>query len=307
MSILTTTQADEIKLAVTPPLQIVGTTNGPYLSMGEYEIVAPPELGNDVAAKEKELDRWARRRGYIRRQPGAVYSPMTAKELVLSRFPHAEAIHREPVYVIGQKEPYMEGGWVVLSTPALGAERLGSGKTEEQAWSTAAVTIGVRPADKGLSFREWLAKQAEQEGSAERQRRMIEEWKDAVAELCAQVIKWLAEEDAHHVLTVQTGMTRREEEGLEPYDIAVLRINLASRFVDLTPVGRNVVGGIGPRGDLGLRAEGRVDMRSRTRKYMLFWVASGEGKKWVIVDDDDYTIHELGKDTFVAALQDLLS
>jgi hypothetical protein len=307
MRVLSTTQADESNLAVTEPLQIVATVEGPHLTMGEYDIVAPPNVGNNPLAKEKELDRWAHTRGYKRVQGSQIYSPMTSKEFVLSRFPQAVAFYRQPVYVMNQKEPLAKGAWVVQSNTTLGAEQLGTGQTEEQAWSMVATTIRARAGDKRLSFREWLAKQAEQEGSVDQRRQMIEDWKDAVAQLGAQVIRWLAEEDVQGVLTVQTGMTQKEEEGLGPYDIAALRIYLASRFVDLVPVGRNVVGGIGPQGDLGFRAEGRVDMQSRTQKYMLYHVASGDGKRWVIVDDDVYAIRDLDKATFIAALQDLLS
>jgi hypothetical protein len=160
---------------------------------------------------------------------------------------------------------------------------------------------------KRLAFKEWLAEQAELEGSVEQRRQIVEEWKDAVSQLFAQITKWLAEEDTRQVLTVETGTTHKEEEGLGPYDILAFRINLASRFVEMVPLGRNIVGGIGNRGDLGLRAEGRVDMRSRTRKFMLYRVATDDGTKWVIVDDDDYAVQDLTKEAFLAALQDLLS
>jgi hypothetical protein len=232
---------------------------------------------------------------------------MTPQEIVRSRFPRAEAIYREPVYVLGQREPYRQGGWFVFSVRALGAEQLGSGPTEEAAWRSAAAVVSEQAGAQRLGFKEWLTAQAKREGSAEERRRVIEEWKGSVADLFAQVIRWLAEEDTEKVLEVQSGTTQREEEGLGAYDVLTLRIILASRFVDLIPLGRNVVGGIGPKGDIGLRAEGRIDMRSRTRKHMIFRVASGEGKKWVLVNDDDYTIRDLDKDTFESALQDLLS
>ncbi|WP_152051849.1 hypothetical protein [Tautonia marina] len=232
---------------------------------------------------------------------------MDPQQIVRSRFPHAQAIHREPVYVLGQREPYMPGGWVVLSSPTLGAEHLGSGPTEDAAWAAAADTISEQTSSPRLSFKEWLEEQAKREGGVELRRRLIEDWKDAVADLLAQMIKWLAEEDTQKVLTVETGKISKEEQGLGIYDVAALRINLAAKFVEVIPEGRNIVGAIGRSGDLGLRAEGRVDMRNRTRKYMLFRVASADAKKWNIVDDDNYTIQDFSKETFVAALQDLLS
>ncbi len=231
---------------------------------------------------------------------------MTPQEIVRSRFPRAEAIYREPIYALGEKDPYRLGGWVVLSAHAVGAEQLGTGPTEEDAWSAAASAISSETAHK-LGFKEWLAEQAKRQGSVEQRRRLIEDWQDAVTELFATILQWLREEDTEQVLTVETGKRSKEEEGLGAYEVAALRINLAAKFVELIPEGRNVVGGIGRSGDLGFRAEGRVDLRNRTRKYMLFRVASTAGRKWVIVDDDHYAIQDLTKDTFVAALQDLLS
>jgi hypothetical protein len=232
---------------------------------------------------------------------------MTPQEIVRSRYREAVAVHQGPIFVLDQKAPLREGGWVVLSAHSLGAQILGIGSTEADAWATAASTLRAQSSRPLSGFRDWLAEQAEREGSAEQRRQIIEEWKDAVAELFAQMVRWLAEEDTHQVLTVETGLTHKEEEGLGPYDIAALRINLSARFVELVPLGRNVVGGIGKKGDLGLRTEGRVDMRTRARKYVLYRVADEEGKRWVIVDDDDDTIQNLSKEAFVTALQELLS
>ncbi len=75
----------------------------------------------------------------------------------------------------------------------------------------------------------------------------------------------------------------------------------------MVPVGRNVVGGIGNKGDLGFRAEGRVDMQARGRKYMLYRIVENGDRRWVIVDDDDYEVKYLTKETFVDALRDLMS
>jgi hypothetical protein len=198
------------------------------------------------------------------------------------------------------------GGWSVLSLPSPGATLLGTGRTEEDAWAAAAKGMNAEQPGPKPQFKEWLAEQAEREAGAEQRRRIVEEWKDAVSQLFAQIIRWLADEDARQVLTVETGTTHKDEEGLGPYDVSAMRINLASRFVELIPLGRNVVGGVGKRGDLGLRAEGRVDMRNRTRKYALYRVADQDAKRWVLVDEDD-SIGGLTKEAFLSALQDLLS
>ena len=65
MAVLTTTQADERGIAIVEPLTVVDTVEGPYLGTGDYDIVAPPEIGSAPAAKKLELDRWAGTRGYV--------------------------------------------------------------------------------------------------------------------------------------------------------------------------------------------------------------------------------------------------
>src|SRR5438128_2103352 len=103
---------------------------------------------------------------------------MTPKEGVLTRYPEAVAVHQDPIYVMGQKAPVREGGWVVLSAPYLGAQLLGSGQEEADAWLNAITTM--KPMRR-IGFKEWLEEQAECEGSAEQRQRIIEEWKAAVA------------------------------------------------------------------------------------------------------------------------------
>jgi hypothetical protein len=65
MTVVTTSQADATAVAIVEPLMIVDTVDGPYLSTGNFDIVAPPQTGNDPAAKLQELNRWAASRGYV--------------------------------------------------------------------------------------------------------------------------------------------------------------------------------------------------------------------------------------------------
>ena len=157
------------------------------------------------------------------------------------------------------------------------------------------------------SFKEWLAAQAAVEAGDDNRRRLVEEWKEDIIGLFVQVINWLAEDDNSQVLKLERGLIKKDEEGLGSYEVAAMRITLGSRFVELVPLGRNVVGGIGSRGDLGFRSEGRVDMRSSSQKYMLYRIVSEGGRSWVIVDDTDYQVKTLTKGNFEAALQDLFS
>jgi hypothetical protein len=73
--IITTTQADKEGLIIKEPLTIIATTRGPYLDSGDNIIAAPPELGADPEVKERELDRWAAQRGYVRGPKEAIYRP----------------------------------------------------------------------------------------------------------------------------------------------------------------------------------------------------------------------------------------
>jgi serine/threonine protein kinase len=65
MSVVTTSQADAKGVVIVDPLMIVQTVDGPYLSTGNIDIVAPPETGSDPHAKLHELNRWAGSRGYV--------------------------------------------------------------------------------------------------------------------------------------------------------------------------------------------------------------------------------------------------
>jgi len=76
---ITTTQADQEGLVIKEPLTIIATTRGPYLDSGNNIIAAPPELGADPEVKERELDRWAAQRGYIRSPGDAVYRPKSLR------------------------------------------------------------------------------------------------------------------------------------------------------------------------------------------------------------------------------------
>ena len=73
MAIVTTHQADANGVEITDHLMIVDTVEGPYLSTCDYNIVAPLEIGDDPIDKERELERWARTRGFVRPEGGALY------------------------------------------------------------------------------------------------------------------------------------------------------------------------------------------------------------------------------------------
>jgi hypothetical protein len=232
---------------------------------------------------------------------------MTPQEIVRTRFPQAHARYQEAVYESGQRALIQPEQWVVQASSDLGAAALGRGASEEAAWLAAAERVQNRSRKSVVSFKEWLAQEAERERRADQRQELIEDWTDAVAALFAQMVQWMAEDDPERMLRIETGKITKDEEGLGAYEVALMRVSLGVRSVDLIPVGRNVVGGIGRRGDLGFRSEGRVDMTNGVEKYMLYRAVTPQGKEWMIVEDEQYRVIPLTREAFEAALQDLLS
>lgn len=157
---------------------------------------------------------------------------------------------------------------------------------------------------KVLSFREFLDRKAREEDQNGLRKRK-EEWIASVRRLVEQIQAWLQEADLDHKLEVTSFLPMKVEQGLGAYHALGLRITLAGSTVEVIPVGRNIVGAVGPRGDVGLRAEGRVDITDGARKYMLFRTL-GDRERWFVVDER-YEASELERDRFLAILEDLLS
>src|SRR5438093_1104654 len=100
-----------------------------------------------------------------------------------------------------------------------------------------------------MTFREFLEKQVQQSHHKERRERR-EEWIAAVGRLVAQLRAWLTESDPAEVLDVVPIEMEKAEPGLGSYRIPGLKINLGEAAVQVVPVGRNVVGIVGPQGDV---------------------------------------------------------
>src|SRR5260370_26945502 len=64
--VVTTAQADEMGIRIVEPLISVNALTDPYLRTRNYEVVAPPELGDDPNTRQQELDRWAKSRNFVR-------------------------------------------------------------------------------------------------------------------------------------------------------------------------------------------------------------------------------------------------
>lgn len=156
-----------------------------------------------------------------------------------------------------------------------------------------------------MTFQQFLERHAQQQQHQERRERR-NEWIAAVERLLNQLRTWLAESDPAKVLDVVPVEVERAEPDLGAYRISSLKISLGDGAVQVIPIGRNVVGVVGPRGAGGIRAEGRVDITDGIRKYILYRTLDDGQEKWYALDEDfQAALFDRGR--LEAILLDLLS
>ena len=63
---------------------------------------------------------------------------MSDEETVIASYPNAVAKENTEVSQLGQSAPYQAGYWGIYSGPGLGADEIGRGDTEDEAWADAA-------------------------------------------------------------------------------------------------------------------------------------------------------------------------
>ena len=154
------------------------------------------------------------------------------------------------------------------------------------------------------TFQEFLAElDQRQRGPERRQRR--QEWIEAVGRLLNQIRAWLAEADPNRLLDIVPIEVQRVEPSLGIYTVPALRIGVGEAAVEVSPVGRDALGFLRSRGQ-ELRAEGRVDIRAKDNKYILYRTID-EGKESWHVLDDSLEPAVLDRSRLEAILQDLLS
>jgi hypothetical protein len=156
-----------------------------------------------------------------------------------------------------------------------------------------------------MPFREFLEKRAQHPHQRERRERR-EEWITAVHRLVEQLRAWLAESDPGAVLDVVPIEIEKAEPGLGVYRIPGLKVRLGEAAVEVVPVGRNVVGGVGPQGAVGVQAEGRVDVTDGIRRYILYRTLQDGQEKWYALDER-FQAAPLDRVRLEGILQDLLS
>ncbi|HKI36992.1 MAG TPA: hypothetical protein VKA46_34385 [Gemmataceae bacterium] len=156
-----------------------------------------------------------------------------------------------------------------------------------------------------MTFREFLEKQARRQNHKDRRERR-DEWVAAVGRLVERLRAWLAESDPEKVLDVVPIEIERAEPDLGTYRVPSLKISLSDAAVEVVPVGRNVVGVVGPRGDVGIRAEGRVDITDGVRRYILYRTLKDGQETWYALDER-FRAAPLDRSRLEGILQDLLS
>jgi hypothetical protein len=154
------------------------------------------------------------------------------------------------------------------------------------------------------SFKEWVKQKTDDAASIERSKR-VTDWVHACLHLRTQVEAWLTEEGEGRI-KFDLVVVDRTEHGLGSYSLHKLRINIGEDSVELIPLGRNVIGSYGLRGEPEHRGAGRVDLTNGIRKYMLYRTIQSDKDVWYVVDErGEFSL--LTKDRLLEIVRDLMS
>lgn len=156
-----------------------------------------------------------------------------------------------------------------------------------------------------MTFREFLEKKAAEEHHLQRTQQR-EEWVAAVKRLLEQIRIWVAEADPQGILSVIPFEIERAEPDLGVYRVPALRIGLGDAAVEIRPLARKTHGFIEARGEASVPAEGRVDIVTGGRQYILYRSLLGGRETWYALDDK-FRPCPLDRAELEAILQDLLS
>ena len=109
------------------------------------------------------------------------------------------------------------------------------------------------------------------------------------------------------ILEIQDDSHLLREVNVGVYNLPGLVIRMEAEEVLVVPIARNAVGPVDEIGSNRIRRSwGRVDLKNGGKKYMLFRIEREPIDRWVIVDDESYTVREFNRQTFDEAMQSLL-
>lgn len=155
------------------------------------------------------------------------------------------------------------------------------------------------------SLREVLKQKAVQYAAEdEKNRHLLDEWRDAVEKLFSQLEKWLDAADPEGFIQHERSPIEVSEPGLGRYSISRLNLRAFGKWVGVIPKARKTVKRAAPQ-QKGApeQATGRVDITDETRRYVLYRFGQGAEAQWFL--DDIATNGEpqpLTSDRFESAL-----
>jgi hypothetical protein len=157
------------------------------------------------------------------------------------------------------------------------------------------------------AFREFLLRQAEKHQAEVRAGQVsVEEWRQAVERLFAQMRAWLAESDPEGNLQIKEGKREVTEPGLGRYEIPYLDLRAFGKWIGIIPKARKTVGtAMPPQRSAPERAAGRVDITDELRRYILYRFREDGRDVWLI-DDLNSGPKPLDQEAFEKALMSYL-
>jgi hypothetical protein len=134
------------------------------------------------------------------------------------------------------------------------------------------------------ALKDFLRQHAEKHQAEEtKAKAMVEEWRDALERLFAQIRAWLKESDPGGVIEVKVNLEDVREPSLGRYRVPRLDLDFFGQWIGVIPKARKTVGVIRPTaGSVPEQADGRVDITDELRSYVLYRSKQSAGDVWFI-------------------------
>jgi hypothetical protein len=169
------------------------------------------------------------------------------------------------------------------------------------------ISSGRHLEERGMStaFQEFLRQQAEKYQDKVI-KATLEDWREAIQRLFAQLRAWLAEADPEGIIHIKEGKLEINEPSLGRYDVPRLDLHAFGKWVGIIPKARKTVGSATPpQRSAPERADGRVDITDELRRYVLYRFRQDSRDVWLI-DDLNSEAKPLDQGAFESALMSYL-
>jgi hypothetical protein len=136
------------------------------------------------------------------------------------------------------------------------------------------------------SFTDFLRDKAAKEAAVtQANKAVIDEWRDAVERLFAQIRAWLKESDPDKIVAIEESQADVREPDLGRYQVPRLNLRAFGKWIALIPKARKTVGmATPPQKSAPERAAGRVDITDERRRYVLYRFQEDGRDVWLIDD-----------------------